>query len=230
MFFDSKERAYIAPYGLFLASILVCELLSKIGAGYANSFFAKPMYWVYPLQTVLCGWLLLHYWKHYIFRPLSGFGSALLIGMVVFVLWIAPQIWFGFAARTVGFQPDYFSSLGFSPQYDQVSVGLRFFRLAVVVPLVEEIFWRGFLLRFLIKEDFSSVPFGAFQVRAFVITSFAFCLEHQMQDWPAALLAGALFNLVAVRTKSLLACVVAHGITNLALGIWIMQSKQWGFW
>ena len=140
MFFDSKERAYIAPFGVFLASILVCELISKIGVGYANGFFSKPMYWVYPLQTALCAGLLFHYRKYYILRPITGLGIALLIGGLVFVLWVAPQAWLGFEPRTTGFQPDYLRSQGFSPIWDQVSVLFRFIRLVIVVPLVEEIF------------------------------------------------------------------------------------------
>lgn len=230
MFFDSKERAYIAPFGLFLISLLVSELISKTGVGYSNWALAKPLYWIYPLQTLLCGGLVIYYWKHYEWNPLKGFWVALGIGVLVFVIWIAPQQWLGFEARKDGFKPDFFTTIGFPPLADQLSIIMRFIRLVIVVPLVEEIFWRGFLLRFLINESFHKVPFGTFQWRAFLITSAAFCLEHQIKDWPAALLAGVLFNLVAVKTKSLGACVIAHAITNLVLGIWILQSKQWGFW
>jgi len=51
-----------------------------------------------------------------------------------------------------------------------------------------------------------------------------------MADWPAAVITGGLYNLVAYRTKSLFTCVVTHSLTNLLLGVWIMQTKQWGFW
>jgi membrane protease YdiL (CAAX protease family) len=58
----------------------------------------------------------------------------------------------------------------------------------------------------------------------------AFTLVHSQEDWPAALLTGILFNLIAVRTKSLWACVVAHAVANLALGLYICATRQWGFW
>ena len=45
-----------------------------------------------------------------------------------------------------------------------------------------------------------------------------------------AVLTGALFNLVAYRTKSLASCVLVHAAVNLMLGIYIMQTGQWGFW
>ena len=109
-------------------------------------------------------------------------------------------------------------------------VGLRFLRCVVVVPLLEEIFWRGFLLRELIHPDFTKVPFGSFSWASFSIVTVGFCLEHSPADWPAALLTGALYNLVAYRTRSLAACVLAHAVTNLILGIYVMETKQWGFW
>jgi membrane protease YdiL (CAAX protease family) len=55
-------------------------------------------------------------------------------------------------------------------------------------------------------------------------------LSHASPDWPAAFVTGALYNLVAIRTRSLTACVVTHAVTNLLLGLWIMQTRQWGFW
>ena len=55
-------------------------------------------------------------------------------------------------------------------------------------------------------------------------------LEHAPADWPAALLTGALFNLVALRTRSLSACVITHAVTNLLLGLYILRTGQLGFW
>ena len=77
---------------------------------------------------------------------------------------------------------------------------------------------------------FASVPFGTFTWRSFLISSLAFCAEHQPSDWAAAVLTGALFNLVAYRTRSLAACVLTHAVTNLALAFYILRTGQWGFW
>jgi uncharacterized protein len=57
-----------------------------------------------------------------------------------------------------------------------------------------------------------------------------FGLAHWGADFIPAILTGVIYNYVAVKTKSLTACVVAHAVTNLGLGIYIMQTKQWGFW
>jgi len=99
-----------------------------------------------------------------------------------------------------------------------------------VVPLIEEIFWRGFLQRYLVNEKFTSVKFGTYTHLSFFGVAGAFMLVHSPSDWPAAIATGVLFGWVAVKTKSLLACVIAHAITNLGLGIYIVTTKQWGFW
>jgi len=111
-----------------------------------------------------------------------------------------------------------------------VNLGLRFLRLVVVVPLLEEIFWRGFLLRYLINEDFTQVPMGAFSWLSFGVVTAGFCFEHSLPDWPAAILTGALYNLVAYRTRSLSSCVLVHAVTNALLGAYVLHTRQWGFW
>jgi CAAX prenyl protease-like protein len=96
--------------------------------------------------------------------------------------------------------------------------------------LIEEIFWRGFFLRYLIAEDFDRVAFGRFSWLSFTAVTLLFAFSHSKADWAAALCAGALYNLVAYRTRSLFSCVFAHALTNLLLGLWIMHTRQWGFW
>jgi CAAX prenyl protease-like protein len=100
----------------------------------------------------------------------------------------------------------------------------------VIVPLLEEIFWRGFVLRYCVNQEFHTVPLGEWTWRALAVTTVGFCLEHNLPDWPAAVLTGLLFNLVFIRTRSIWMCVIAHAVTNLLLGIYIMRTGQWGFW
>ena len=126
-----------------------------------------------------------------------------------------------------GFDPEVFS--GQAMLYTS-TVAFRFLRLVIVVPLVEEIFWRGFLLRYLIAEEFERVPFGKFSWLSFTAVTLLFALSHSKADWAAALLTGALYNFVAYRTKNLGSCILTHALTNLVLGLWIMKTGQWGFW
>ena len=219
-----KLVAFTLPMAVFVT------LLGMTSAGNRPetvSWLAYPAYWTYPAQTVICGALLLWFWRDYEFSAPRPLWFAVVIGLIVFVIWIAPQQFFGFAPRTVGFDPELFGK-GTAPYW--ATVILRFLRLVVVVPLVEEIFWRGFLLRYLISEKFTTITVGTFSWFSFIAVTIAFGFAHSRADWIAALICGALYSLAAYRTRSLASCVVAHALTNLLLGLWIMQTRQWGFW
>ncbi len=207
----------------FIALLAISQWLPTLGQAFA---LRHAEFWIYPVQTVLCSALLIWFRRGYDFAPPRCLAFALLIGVIVFLIWIAPQQFVRFPPRTNGFDPTLLSN---NANY-WLTVALRFVRLVLVVPFVEEIFWRAFLLRFLIDEKFERVPFGAFSWFSFAIVTLAFAFSHARADWPAALLTGAIYNLVAYRTRSLLSCVLAHASTNCLLGLWIMQTRQWGFW
>lgn len=162
--------------------------------------------------------------------------------------------WLGIAKRTEGFDPSIFDKVStdedwhvaiyrtkVSPWlYDLaqhtsawwLTVLLRFFRMVIIVPLVEELFWRGFLMRFLQAGDrsFLTVPFGQHSWKTYWIVTLAVTLIHNPEDYLGAFVWGSLMYFLAVRTKSLGACVFMHAAGNLLLGLYVMQTKQWGFW
>jgi CAAX prenyl protease-like protein len=216
--------AHVLPMLLF---VFLLGAINFIKRPHGPLWVTAPELWIYPLQTLLCAALLFFFRRYYEFHQLRQTWLVLVIGLAVFVLWIAPQQWFHFPPRDNGFNPEIFSS---SPILYWLILLFRFFRLVVVVPVLEEIFWRAFLLRFLISEKFASVPFGTFGWLSFAVVTLAFAFSHARADWPAALAAGALYNLVAYRTRSLLSCVLTHALTNFALGLWIVANRQWGFW
>jgi uncharacterized protein len=113
-----------------------------------------------------------------------------------------------------------------------LTLTMRFVRLLVIVPIAEEVFWRGFLMRYVQADggDFQRVPFGRHSSAAFAITTLGFMLVHSPADWLGALGFGSLMYWLAVRTKSLAACILMHAITNLLLGAYVLATKQWGFW
>ncbi len=221
---DRKLWAYLSPMVAFLFLLVIPPVLKQLGGA---SWLAAAPYWIYPAQVFLCGAVLVWFWREYEFGPWRRPLFTLAVGLFVFVMWIAPQAYLGFAPRTEGFDPTVFAT---RPVLYWLTVVLRFARLVVIVPLLEEVFWRGFLLRYLIDEKFDRVPFGAFSWLSFLVVSAAFALEHSMADWAAAFATGMIYNAVAYRTKSLTACVIVHAVTNLLLGLWIMRTGQWGFW
>src|SRR4029079_2612546 len=191
------------------------------------SWLQAAQYWIYPIQTLVCGALLGWFWRQYQFQPLKRVVFTIAVALLVFAIWISPEQFGWFAPRRDGFNPDVFSN---SVGLYWIGVGIRFVRLVIVVPLVEEIFFRGFLLRYFIREEFESIPIRTFSWHSFSILTVVFPSMHSPADWVAGLLAGALYNGVAYRTRSLTSCVLAHSVTNLLLGLWIMKTQQWGFW
>ena len=183
---------------------------------------------LYPVQTLVCGYALWRYRDAYGPLRARGLGFGVATGFLVLWLWVAPQLLhLAPDRRTGGFDPGHLAA---SPGLYTLALALRFLRLAVVVPLLEELFWRAFVLRVLIRPDFLSVPFGTFSWSSCLAVAFLFALEHQPPDWPAGFLAGLLYNAVAYRTRNLAACILAHALTNLGLGVYICITRQWGFW
>lgn len=134
----------------------------------------------------------------------------------------------GLAPRREGFDPAVFDH----PAAYWTSLIFRFLRAAVVVALVEEIFWRGFLMRFLLDRDgdYWKVPFGKPAWISFVVVTLLFVLAHAPIDYLGALIYGSLTYGVAVWTKSLLACVVMHGVANAAMGLYALEYGKLGLW
>ncbi len=239
---NNAAIAHVAPLVVFmLLTSLVPFIAVKNSA--LSWWRSAPEHWIYPLQTVACIGMLAFFWKNYTLRPARGFLLATLLGVAGIVIWILPGwlyqhfeggnspplSWLGYSPRTGGFDPTIFEK---SPYWHVAVLCLRFVRLVIVVPLVEEIFWRGFLMRYVIAghRPFTSVPFGRHHWRSFGITTIAFMLVHASEDWLGALVFGSLMYFLCIRSKSLGACVWMHAVANLLLGIYVLITRQWGFW
>ncbi len=227
MYLPRGSRPFVVPFVVFLLFLLLRSPFDWIFKGHGSFWVAEPQYWIFPLQTVICGWLVVRFWRAYEFEPPRKVLGSFLVAVLVLIVWVSPQEIFRQAARTEGFDPTVFAE---TPGLYWGNLIFRFVRLVVVVPLVEEVFWRGFLLRYLIQEDFQKVKLGTFTWSSFLWTSLFFGLEHAGPDLVVAFITGALFNLVAYRTRSLASCVLVHALVNLLLGLYIMATGQWGFW
>jgi CAAX prenyl protease-like protein len=113
-----------------------------------------------------------------------------------------------------------------TPLWAYLFLAIRFLGLAVIVPIFEEFFLRGFLMRFVMSDSWWKVPFGTATRTALVIGTLFPMLMH-----PGELLAAMIwFSLVTwmmLRTRNIWDCVVAHATTNLLLGIYVVTADQW---
>jgi CAAX prenyl protease-like protein len=146
------------------------------------------------------------------------------VGLAVFVLWIqldAP--WMRLGTPSADFVP-----LGPDGTLQWPLVALRWLGAALLVPVMEELFWRSFLMRWLQAPVFQGVAPAQVGVRAIVLSTFVFVLAHTL--WLAAAIAGLAYALLYVRTGKLWVAVVAHAVTNGALGVWVVATGAWAFW
>jgi CAAX prenyl protease-like protein len=203
--------AYVAPFALFMTFTAIQP---------SGVFWP----WIYPLKTVAVGSVLILLVRWYPNLNVGSTWFAGVGGVIVFVLWVLPEGTYPLLQTPSPVDP--FENL--VAPWSYWWVGFRVLGASVVVPIMEELFWRGFLIRWLINERFQQVTIGTFTWPSFVITSLLFASEHNR--WLVGLMAGVVYNLILYRTKSLYACMIAHGVTNFALAIFVLATKQWTFW
>jgi uncharacterized protein len=186
--------------------------------------------WLYGVQAAAAGALLAWGWRYYgeLVRQLWPTAmEALLaigVGLLVLVAWInldAP--WMLLGDTTPGFAP-----IDAAGAVDLRLVVIRVLGAVVVVPLMEELFWRSFLMRWIDSATFERVDPHTVSAKAMVLSTFAFVLVHQA--WLAAALAGLAYAWLYRSSGKLWLAVLAHATTNAALAVWVLSTRQWQFW
>jgi CAAX prenyl protease-like protein len=202
---------YVLPFALFL-------FLTELARWIPNSLL-----WIYPLKTIVAGGLLLWFRKSY--REIKPDFSwlAIAVGILVFLLWI--PLYGGYLLLS---EPDIVNPYELAGAWALPWIAMRLFGSTVVVPVMEELFWRSFLLRYLVNPDFRQVPLGTFTASALAISVALFGVEHN--QWFAGVVAGLLYTLLLYRTKSLFSCIVAHAVTNGLLGAYVLLTQRWEYW
>lgn len=159
---------------------------------------------------------------------------SILLGLAVFVLWVGPDavapawrqsILFnnGVVGHPAGNTPP-------AAQHDFWFLAIRILVSVVAVPILEELFWRGWLMRWLIDgADFRRVALGTYAAQAFWITAILFASEHG-SFWDVGLVTGVVYNWWMVRTKNLWDCILMHAVTNAALAAYVILAGKWQYW
>ena len=104
----------------------------------------------------------------------------------------------------------------------------RWVGAALLVPVMEELFWRSFLMRWIENATFEAVDPRRVGVKAIVLSTFVFMLAHTL--WLAAIIAGLAYAWLYRRTGKLWVAVIAHAVTNGVLGVWVVRTGNWAFW
>lgn len=226
MFMSFSRAAWlrIIPFAAFMA------LLALRGAVPADGSWGIDPRWVYGWTVLIVGGLLLWFWREYgelsaQVRPtLRDTLLAVGVGVAVFWVWIhldAP--WMRIGEATATFRP-----VDAQGQVEWALVAVRIMGAALLVPVMEELFWRSFLMRWIQNATFEAVAPQQIGLKAVVLSTFVFTLAHTL--WLAAIVAGLAYALLYVRTGKLWVPVIAHAVTNGMLGVWVVLTGNWAYW
>jgi CAAX prenyl protease-like protein len=215
---DGLARA--VPFGLYIGFLALTPWLSPL---------MSDARWLYAVQIGLVALTLGFFWRRYseLAMPfaieMKEAVLAVAIGLAVFGAWINLDL--PWLAREAG--------KGFNPSHPDGSLSwdlivLRIAGASIVIPVMEELFWRGFVLRWFDRSDFTQLPARAISTQAVWYCAIPFGLEHSL--WFAGFLAGLAYGWLYRRTGKLWTAIIAHGLTNLLLGIWIVTTGNWSFW
>ena len=223
-----RRAAFVrtAPFVVFMAFLGLRWALPADG-----SWPGPDPRWLYGAQVLVVAGMLAAWWRDYgelARQTLPTVREALLavaVGIGVFLLWVrldAP--WMTIDAGAVA--P--FVPLGADGRLDWALIAARWAGAALLVPVMEEIFWRSFLMRWIQHPVFESLLPARVGLKAIVLSTFVFVLAHTL--WLAAAVAGLAYAWLYIRTGKLWVAVVAHAVTNGVLGAWVVATGNWQFW
>ncbi len=210
------------PFGLYIAMLALEGLLP----GWAPDFDVR---WLYPVKAGLVALALAALWRHYTEIKTWGLSPgqlllSLALGAVVLLLWVNLDAgWMLAGEAGEGYNPT-----DGSGRLNWLLVAFRIAGAALVVPVMEELFWRSFLQRWAQQHDFLALDPARIGFKALLVSSALFAVEHV--QWFAGLIAGLTYGWLYIRTRTLWAPIVAHAVTNGMLGAYVVATGHWRFW
>jgi hypothetical protein len=238
---ESPALVRVAPFILFL-----------VFTSLQGHWGEASRYWLYIAKTIV-GIGLVWFMRPFVTEMRWAFSwEAVVVGIGVFVVWVGLD---GFypsldqliqhyvcpMLKSLGLQswcphpdaankPPWNPLVQFGPGTPLAWVFIigRILGSTFIVPPLEEVFYRSFLYRYIVKPDFMAVPLGAFHGVAFVVTAVIFGFSHY--EWLAGILCGFAYQGLVLRKNRLGDAMTAHAITNFLLGIWVVWRGAWHFW
>ena len=217
----AETAAYVAPFAVFIVFIGI------------RSYLPFGPVLEYPLRVLLVSAVVLAVSRPALDLRLSRAFGSVVLGIAVFAIWIGPDLlWPNYRGHWLFKNPLTGGAavpLPLEARSNGIFLAFRIAGTAGLVPVIEELFWRGWLMRWLIAKDFASLPLGAYRASSFWITALLFASEHG-GFWGVGLLAGVAYNWWMVRTRSLTDCILAHAVTNACLAGYVLSAGKWEYW
>ncbi|MBN1395187.1 MAG: CAAX prenyl protease-related protein [Pirellulales bacterium] len=207
-----------------------------IGLAILYSFYPG----IYTLKIALTIAAAIFVWPGLKTFPLKLTRWGIVAGLVGGPLWIglcmidwqyvAPLLndlgggWLVGAGERSAYNP--LAELAGKPPYAWAFLAVRFLGLVAVVPIIEEFFLRGWLMRFVMERDWWEVPFGKLSALAVVVGTAVPMMTHAGELLAAAVWFSMITWLMA-RTRNIWDCIAAHALTNLILGLYVVATGTW---
>ena len=215
-FSGSPAVVRVAPFLVFLA-LTFCQ----------GKFGAASAYWFYLGKTLAGAWLL---WE---MRPLVAemrwafSWEAVVVGVGIFAVWVGLDPFYPHLMKG-GSTGNPAEQFGDGSALAWFFIAVHILGMTVVVPPLEEVFYRSFVYRYIANPNFLSVPLNEFLPLPFLVTAAIFGFSHN--EWLAGILCGAAYQGLVLRKNRLGDAMTAHAITNFLLGAWIVWKHAWNFW
>ncbi len=217
------EQTIISESGESKTVIMASEYTAMIAARVVLMAIAIGLFWQFYLRAF----------------PLRFDHWGVITGLVGGALWIALchlQLE-ATLIKLIGLPPellgtrDGINPYEIYPESDQrwLFLGFRFALLVITVPIAEELFLRGFFMRMIDAVDWTALPLGEIGTSGLVAGTLYGMATHP-SEFIAAAAWFSLITLLMVKTGKFWNCVVAHAVTNLTLGIYIMTTGTWSLW
>jgi CAAX prenyl protease-like protein len=214
-YFSNPIVARVAPFLIFLALT------------YGEKFGPAAAEWFYLVKTLVAVWLICAMRPFVIEMRWAISWEAVVVGILVCVMWVGLDPYYPHYLR-IGATGNPGDAFGQDSALAWFFIGVHILGMTLVVPPIEEVFYRSFIYRYLARQNFLSMPLGRFVPFPFLATAIAFGISHN--EWLAGILCGLAYQWLVVRKNRLGDAMTAHAITNFLLGVWIVWQGAWRFW
>ena len=198
-----------------------------VGTRYLANYFFHDIYLAYIITIMVSGFALMIFWREFPELKFKFDWTAILVGIGVCILWIALEghyPWFSFLGTPgEGFNPHKVANLLFIP-----AILFRLVGSLLVAPIIEELFFRSFLYRFIATKNWKHMKIGKYNTLAFFTTIIFFGFIHMR--WLPGLIAGLGFTSLMIYRRNISSPILAHITANLCLSLYVLSTQLWTFW
>ena len=208
---ENPTAAYLLPFLAILAAGMIARAVST---GFETLYLLRPA--AAALAIYLC-------WPRVASLDWRASWRGPAVGVAVFIIWAIATHFF---TQQKAMPP---ALAAMPPILRELWIAIRIAASAIIVPIAEELAYRGFLLRRLVAADFEKVPFQSAGGWALLVSSTAFGLGHGSM-WLPGIIAGVLYGAVLMRTGRMGEAVAAHATTNASIAAWVLFGNEWQLW